>query len=197
MKYASYIVNGILAIAVAGLYFIHFKNASPGHSASTSPSTTAAGSSTSNIAFVDVDSLEANYNFFKDKKAELEKRQKSIEATLEGRMQSLQREAYELQQKAPTLTQSEGEAAQQRLLQKQQELEQMRDNMSSSFMNDQTAFNKDLNARLDTFLQEYNKDKKYVYILSYIKGGTILYKDQANDITREVTEGMNKKYIKQ
>ncbi|MFN8278088.1 MAG: OmpH family outer membrane protein [Chitinophagales bacterium] len=197
MKYASYIVNGILAIAVAVLYYLHFSGKNCQGCAAKPSTATSAGSATpGNIAFIDVDSLEANYGFFKDKKAELEKRQKAIESTLESKAQTLQREAYELQQRAQAgqLTQAEGEAAQQRLMQKQQELEQSRDNMSASFMADQQEFNKNLNARLDTFLQQYNKDKKYTYVLSYIRGGSILYKDQSNDITREVLEGMNKQY---
>ena len=50
--------------------------------------------------------------------------------------------------------------------------------------------------KLDSFLTEYNKDKRFVYILSYTKGGFILYKDEALDITKEVVDGMNEKLKK-
>ena len=193
MNKLSYVLNGILALAIAGLYYLHFKTNS---TLANTASKATLGAMTSNIAYVDVDSMEQHYVFFKEKKEELEKRQKQIEATLETKMQSLQREAYDLQQRAPTLTQSEGEAIQAGLMKKQQDLEQMRDNMSSSFLSEQSEFNKTLNSKLDSFLQDYNKDKKYVYILSYIKGGSILYKDKANDITTEVTAGMNERYTK-
>jgi outer membrane protein len=89
------------------------------------------------------------------------------------------------------MTQSEGEAAQQEMYQRQAALEQKKESMAASFMAEQTKFNQDLNARLDTFLTSYNADKHYSYIMSYTRGGGILFKDKALDITKEVTDGMN------
>jgi outer membrane protein len=68
--------------------------------------------------------------------------------------------------------------------------------LAESFLSEQTKFNNELNMKLDSFLTEYNSDKKFAYILSYTKGGFILYKDEALDITKEVVDGMNEKLKK-
>ena len=195
MKNLSLILNGVLAIAIGVLFYLYFKgekSIKPNKSNSTSSTSVSSGV----IAYVDIDSLENNYTYFVEKRGELEKRQKAIEATLQGDASQLQRRVQELQARAQTMTQSEGEAAQQEMYQRQGALEQKKESLAASFMAAQTDFNKDINARLDSFLTDYNKDKRYSYIFSYAKGGSILYKDNALNITKEVTDGMNAKLKK-
>jgi outer membrane protein len=43
------------------------------------------------------------------------------------------------------------------------------------------------------YIQEYNSDKKYDFILTKM-GGNMLYTNEALDITKEVVEGLNAKY---
>jgi outer membrane protein len=195
MKNLSLVINGVLAVAVGVLFYLHFKDCAKAGCCQPSTVTTKDGKTTvsgnGTIAYVDIDTLENNYTFFIDKKNELEKRQKAIELTLQGDAAQLQRRMGELQAKAQTMTQSEGEAAQQEMYQRQAALEQKKESMAASFMAEQTKFNQDLNARLDTFLTTYNADKHYSYIMSYTRGGGILFKDKALDITKEVTDGMN------
>jgi outer membrane protein len=194
MKNLSLIINGVLVIAVAVLFFLHFKG-TPSSNTSTSTITTKSGttvSTSSAIAYVDLDSLEANYDYYKEKKADFEKNQRNLESSLNAGMESLQREAYEFQQKAQTMTQAEGEATQQRLMDKKNKLEQQRDNGAQNMQAEMTKFNAEVYSKIDTVLLDYNKDHKYAYILSYQKGGAILYTDKGLDITKEVVERLNK-----
>ena len=46
---------------------------------------------------------------------------------------------------------------------------------------------------MEDFLQEYNKDKGFAYIISY-EPGIMHYKDSIYDITRDVLTGLNQKY---
>ena len=195
MKNLPLILCAVLAIAVGGLYYLHFKSCTSCKTGSASNNSKAGTNSlaSGSIAYVDLDTLETYYLYYKDKKSELEKRQKSIESTLAGRGEGLQREVYELQQKASTMTQSEGEAAQQRLLKKKDEIEQYRDQMAQGLQSELAAFNADVNVKMDSILQDYNKDKKYSYILSYQKGGAILYRDKSLDVTHDVVDALNKK----
>jgi outer membrane protein len=151
------------------------------------------GGGTGRIAYVNIDTLEANYTYLKQKKDEFTKRQAGMQAELERSMQQLQRDAAEFSKKAQAgaLSQTEGEAGQKRLLQMQESLEKRKNALSEQLMTEQEAFNKDLHDRLDAFLKDYNADKKYDYILSYSEGGAILYKDESLDITTDVIEGMN------
>lgn len=145
-----------------------------------------------NIAYVDLDSLEAHYEYFKVKKAELEKRQISIDNELKADARALQNRLNSLQQRANTLTQAEGEAIQRDLMQQQQALEEKRNKLSQQYMQVEATFNDELRRKLDDFLGKFNADKRYGYIFSYRDGGSnILYKDPAFDITAEVIEGLN------
>jgi outer membrane protein len=194
MKNLSLIINAILAVAIAVLFFLHFKDGSKSAAPQFSTSASSGGSaaSGSSIAYVDLDSLEANYTYYKDKKAEFEKTQKNLENTLQSGMESLQREAAEFEQKAQTMTQADGEATQQRLLQKKNQLEQLRDNGTQNLQSEMAKFNADVYDKIDTVLQDLNKDHKYAYILSYQKGGAILYRDKGADITKYVVDMLNK-----
>jgi len=145
------------------------------------------------IAYVDMDTLESKFIFLKNKKDEMERETKASDAEIGRMTQSLQNEYISLQKKsqAGALSQVEGEAAQKRLGQMQQNIENKKQELTMQLMKKQEAFNKDLQARLDAFLAKYNKDKGYDYILSYSKGGSILFVNTALNITEDVIKGMN------
>lgn len=161
--------------------------------AATTAPATQGGAATGKIAYVNLDSLEANYTFFRQKKADFDKRQADIEAELSRLGQQFQNEYMAFQKKvqAGTMSQTEGEATQKRLAQLQQNVESRRQNLGNQLMEEQQKFNDELQKRLDIFLEKYNKDKQYDYILSYVKGGSILLANPALDITRDIIKGMN------
>jgi outer membrane protein len=195
MKNISLVINGVLAIAVGVLFFLHFKDCSKGGTPKAGTSANAAAGSAAPgapIAYIDLDSMEANYTYYKDKKSEFEKSQRNLEASISSGLESLQREAYEFQQKAQTMSQTEGEATQQRLLEKKSRLEQQRDNGAQSLQAEMTKFNVEVYGKIDSVLQDYNKDHKYAYVLSYQRGGAILYRDKGLDITADVVALLNK-----
>lgn len=190
MKKLSLVLNIILFVLVGILFYLHFNTTSK-----PAPARIETGSSTSSslkIAYVNIDSLEEHYSYFQQKKTELEKKQESIQNDLNNRAKALQGEVAQLQKKAPTMTQAEGEAAQKSIMQKQQALQQREQNLRNEFLQDQQKFNEDLHNRLDAFLKKYNADKDYTYILSYSSAlSDILYKDSAYNITADVISGLN------
>jgi outer membrane protein len=98
MKNLSLIINGVLAIAIGVLFFLHFRDCKSSKSGSaTLPSSP--GSASGAIAYVDLDTLENYYNYYKDKKAELEKSQTNLESILQSKADALQRDAYAFQQR--------------------------------------------------------------------------------------------------
>lgn len=153
------------------------------------PATTPSGK----LAYVNLDTLEVKYEYFKAKKAEFEKKTAGMEAEVERLAQSFQNEyaAFQKKAQAGTLTQAEGEAGQKKLGQMQQNIEGRRQTLQAQLMKEQDVFNKELQKRLDDYLVKYNADKGYDFILSYVKGGNILFANKALDITAEVIKGMN------
>ena len=193
MKNISLILSSLALIGVIVLLGMHFSgnkktNATGDNSATISTSGTAG-----KIAYVDIDSLEANYEYLKTKKEEFKSRQQQAESELERSAQQMQNEANEIQTKmqAGTLTKPEYEAAQKRFEQMQQSLATRKQALTDQLMKEQDDFNKDLKNKLDSFLAEFNKDKHYDYILSYGNGGSILYSNKGLDITNDLIKGMN------
>ena len=70
---------------------------------------------------------------------------------------------------------------------RKQELGQKLSEKSFQFMDD-------IQKKLKEFLADYNKDKKYMYILTYGSGlDYMVYKDTTLNITKDVIKGMNEK----
>lgn len=188
----------LYALPVLGLSILTGCN-QPGNKTTTaSSSTTTAASGPVNgarIAYVNIDSLEAKYELLKTKRDEFKRRQEQMEGELQRSYQQMQTDYAEVQKKAQahTLTESEGEAAQKRLSQMQQSLETRKQTLTEQLMKEQEDFNKDLKKRLDAFLEGFNKNHSYDYILSYSAAGgsSILYANKQYDITQEVVNGMN------
>jgi outer membrane protein len=193
MKRLSIILNVILFILVGVLFYLHFsekgiaKNDSPINRTGDSVQYT-----NFPIAYVNIDSLEAHYAYFQEKKSELEKKQQTIQNELSNLAKDIQNDIAELRKNAPTMTQSEGEAAQRSIIKKQQDLQQKEQNLRQQFLKEQQQFNEELHNRLNDFLKKYNAGKKYAYILSYSEAlSDILYKDTAYNITADVIRGLN------
>lgn len=154
----------------------------------------AASIDASRIAYVDIDSLETHYEYFKNKKAEFTRRQESMESELQRSAAQLQSEVANYQKKGQNggfTSQAEVEAAGRRLQQMEQSLATRREALANTLLKDQDAFNKEIQKRLDEFLEGYVQDKPFDYVLSYSKNGSILYANKALDVTQDVIEGMN------
>lgn len=201
MKKLSLILNAVLFVLVAVLFYLHF-NTKKNFIAAKETNANAtegkpSGSNSLSIAYVNIDSLEAHYAYFQQKKGELDKEQASIQNDLSSRARTLQNEVATLQKKAATMTQAQGEAAQKSIMQKQQALQQREQDLRQKFMQEQQNFNLDLHNRLSTFLKKYNENKHYSYILSYSEmASDILLKDTAYNITADVIKGLNEAAIK-
>ena len=195
MKNISIILSSIALIGVLVLFGMQMS----GNKKATGTSSSASGSGsmvsgTGRIAYVDIDTLEAHYTYLKNKKEEFTKRQASMKAELQNSAEQMQRDYANVQRKAQagTLTEAEYQSAQKRLGQMQQSLQTREAALTEQLLKEQDEFNKELQQRLDGFLEEYNKDKHYDYILSYTRSGSILFADKALDITDDVIAGMNK-----
>jgi len=188
-----FVKNGLLLAAVAGIFMAcqqgNKSTADTGSKKTTEQSTDAVGQK---LAYVDIDTLEAYYDYFKEKKAELEKKKEGAQNDLSGRERQLQNEYNALAQKAPTMTQTEGQAAEASLQKKAQQHEVYRQNLFAQLQTQEAQFNEDLQKRLDECIQKFNADKRYSFIFSYRNGASnILYKDEAYDVTHEVIKQLN------
>ncbi len=191
MKKWSLIFNIVLLVLVGVLFYLHFGPEKVNGSAPSQADTPAVQSRLP-LAYVNIDSLEAHYAYFQTKKAELDKKQESIQNELASKARDIQEDIAKLQKNAPTLTQSEGMAAQKKIVEKRQKLQEREQQLRTDFLQQQQQFNQELHNRLQQFLKKYNADKHYAFIFSYSEAmSDILYKKEAYNITAEVIEGLN------
>lgn len=187
-------VNSLLIIAVIVLYVKVYKNSSTVKSSSSNTVSTNNGTlKNASIAFVELDSLNEKIEFIKDRRKELEIEQKAIETEWQDGYRGLENRKNEFLKRGNSITQQEAEKFQGELLQKQQEVDQRKQGLTQRLSEKSYKFMDDIQKKLKDFLNEYNKTKKYQYILTTGTGlDYMLYKDSSFNITADVIMGMNK-----
>lgn len=192
MKNLSVALSSLALVGVIVLIWLHIADNKHGVSMNgTSSSPVVSGSG--HIAYVNIDTLENHYEYLKKKKVEFEQRQEGMKAELQRSQQQMQNDymGYQRKAQAGTMSQAEQEAAVKRLTQMQESLKARESALTEQLMKEQEEFNNSLQQRLDNFLEDYNKDKKYDYIFSYTHNGPLMYANKALDITADVIKGMN------
>ncbi|MBC8153453.1 MAG: OmpH family outer membrane protein, partial [Bacteroidetes bacterium] len=192
MKNASLVINAVLAVAVAVLYYLHFKDQKPATPVVTAP--IVAEAKGKDIVYVNVDSLLTKYEFFKDAQKVLASKRFQLDNDLNTRGRSLQNEVAFFQQKAPTMTQEQGQSTEAALQKKQQDLVAYRDRAAQNLAADEQKKNEELYNKIFDYLKRYNKQNKYEFVLGYTKGGGILFANADNDVTKQILTGLNKEY---
>lgn len=148
------------------------------------------------LAYVEVDSLLTQYEFCIKEKAALEAKSKQYEAQINAKMSQFQKASVDFQQKVQSgafTSQAQGEAAQQRLIRLQQEGAKLQQDVQQRMLKAQEKFNKTLRDSVQSFLKDYNREKHYDMIISK-QGDNVLYANDKLDITKEVVDGLNKRF---
>ncbi len=171
-----------------------------GNNATTSDNSNQATAETSvnglRIAYVEIDSLMSQYNFCKDYTILMNQKGENIRATLASKERDLQNKAAEMQRKYETnqfTTRDQLEKAQMALAKQQQDLQNLNDRLMNDFAEEQAKYNIAMRDSIQAFLKEYNKTKKYDYIISKA-GDNLLVANSKYDITNDVINGLNKRY---
>lgn len=149
------------------------------------------------IAYFDIDTLQAHFDQFRDAEETLKKKEEQKNAELNQYNARYQRRLKELQAKASTMTQAEGESAQNELAQMQNNFQKREFELDQDMKKTQMDLMGNLRKKIEAYLDKYNKDKGYAYILSYEPGFMIYYKDSAYDITQDLIKGLNDEYKSQ
>ncbi len=192
MKIRSVVLSALL-VASAFVGLENCGNKSQGQGAAASGAAAVNGGS--KIAFVNIDSLEEHYELLKSKRADFKKQQEQMEGELQASYQQMQQKAEGVQKRAQSqsITESEYKSAEKELMLMQQSLESRKQSLTDKLLKQQEEFSKELKRNLDAYLESYNKDKHYDFILSYSANGgsPIMYANKQYEITKDVIAGMN------
>ena len=190
MKNLPLILNIVLFALVGHLYYLHFNKNKAAEPVITAPASQSGGVK---IAYVNGDTLDAQYIWLKKQKDAIQQRMQAAENSLAAKEQALMKDANALQERfqSGNMTQADAEKQQNALMQRGQRLEEEKVRLSKSLSEDQKKAFNDLYANVETQLKTLSSQIGYDYILSYSRGGQILLANDSLDITKQVLDLLN------
>lgn len=195
MRNISTYASILALIGVGVLFYLHFSERK--QTGGKADRTVNSANKDFKIAYFDIDSLQEKYEYFKDVSGQMKVKEESLSSQMDALQNSYQKRIKQLQEKGPTMTQSEGEAAQREVAQMQQKFQQKQMAMEQDLKKHQMDVMTDMRTKIENYLKEYNKEKGYAFILSYEPGFMLYYRDSVYDITNDVIRGLNEQYKKE
>lgn len=190
MKNISLILNVVLLIAVAFLFYLHFSGDR------STPVSTGTNSIPSDIkiAFVNSDSLTKHYDYVKANKEIMDAKTKRLEGDFEKRRQGLANEIAAYQRNVNNMTLGQVKATEEDLGKKQQNLQMYQQRLSQEVMQDEARISKELYDRVTAYLDKYAEEKGLQLVLKYDVTSDILHASNVLDVTEDVLRGLNEEY---
>jgi Outer membrane protein (OmpH-like). len=152
------------------------------------------------VAYVNVDTLLANYQFAKDANEELVKGQEDSRLKVNSRAKQLQQDASLFESKMRNnafLSRERAEQEQNRILAQRKELEDLNQQLSNALLTKQQKFNEQLRDTVNKFLKVYAPAHHYQMVLSTnAMNDNVLYAAPGYDVTKDVLQELNARYKK-
>jgi outer membrane protein len=193
MKNALLALNVLLVIAVATLFFLYFSKKAPQMGAALSNNNPAPSGQTFRIAFFEMDSVENNYNYFKDVRNQFRAKEQQLNADLQELKNRYNKMYEEYGQAHAALSIEEKNKREQALISLQEEYKQRQEVQGSSLQNEGFKYRQEITKKIQDYLKEYNKEKGYAFIFSS-NPDLLYYKDSLYNITNELVKGLNEAY---
>jgi outer membrane protein len=189
MKNLNLIVSGVLVVAVAVLYYLHFAAGSQPESPATQPS-----GAPVRVAYINADTVLKYYDYFKENQEKLRKKGEKFNNDLKNRAQGLQTEINNYQRNLSNLTIGQAKAIEEDLGRKQQNLQLEEQRLTQELMAEQGRMNEELYLKITDFLKGYSRERGLQVVLKYDPSSDVLFAGDSLDISRDVIEGLNKAY---
>ena len=187
----------ILAAVAALAVLAGCKNTAGTPAADSSAAASNGINSVSDIAYVDIDSLIAHYDMYTDLSAEFETKAKKIEGELTSKKRRLEKEVRDYQEKASNglMTRSQMAQTEEQLQAKMQSYEQSSQKTLAELDEEQQVMTNQVIYSIMNYIKEYNSNLRYKMILSTTGSGPVLDADPALNITSEILNGLNQRYV--
>lgn len=197
MNKIQIIIDSVLAAAIVALFVIFF-TVKPTAKSSQGEEVVAEAEQLP-VAYLNLDTLLQNYTFAQEAQDKLMSKQEDARVKLNTRARTLQNEMADFQRKIDNnafLSRERAENEQRRLLKKQQELEDLEAKLTNEILEENQKLNMQMRDTLDNFLREFNAEGKYQIIFANTQSDNVLLAQPGYDITTEVVDALNARYIK-
>lgn len=192
MKNALLIVNIVLIIAVGTLFFLYFSKKTPQLSAAVTNEPQPAGQ-TFRIAYFEMDSIENNYNYFKDVRSQFRAKEEKLNTDLQQLKDQYTKLWEESSQMQAKLTDDEKLKRQQTLQVLEDSYKNKQNVEGANLQNEGFKYRQEIYKKIQDYLKQYNKEKGFAFIFSS-NPDLIYYKDTAYNITNDLIKGLNEDY---
>ena len=190
-------LNIVLLISVGILFFLFFNkkdNTSTVTPSRTNPDTAAQWQHTP-VAYFDMDSIEANFVLWKKVQAEVVKKEAGINDTINQMRNGFQSYYQKLQAQSANLSPRQKDSLGNELAQMDAEIKNRTADLNQKYQTYFMTRQQEIVTKIKNYCKEFNKDKKYSYIIAR-EPGLFYYTDTAYNVTAELVKGLNAFYSK-
>ena len=143
------------------------------------------------LAYVRIDSLQSQYEYFEELALELIEEEKVLVEDLQRRQQTLQENITLYQQEAPKMSAGQREANEADLMRVQQQYLQVEQAAQDQLLRKQADLTNMLKADMDKAIAVLKDELNLDFILLYEEGGQIIYANTDFDITERMVNMLN------
>ena len=186
----------VAAFATALTFTQCAKEAQPAQVAAQDATVTETAQSGLKVAYVDIDSLLSNYKFSVKLNNDMLRKTENAQLTLGEKAKSIQADMADFQKKLENnvfATRERAESEQARIVKRQEEYARLEQRLAGELAAEEQKNSIALRDSINNFMKEYNATHGYDIILSRI-GENILFANESLNITKEVIDGLNKRY---
>jgi outer membrane protein len=191
------VLNIVLLIGVAILFFLFFNkkdNTTSVTPTRTDPDTASKWQHTP-VAYFDMDSIEANFVLWKQVQAEVVKREAGINDTINQMKMGFQNYYQKLQAQSANLSPRQKDSLGNELAQMDAQIKNRTSELNQNYQTYFMTRQQEIVTKIKNYCKEFNKDKKYSYIIAR-EPGLFYYTDTAYNVTSELLKGLNAFYSK-
>ena len=194
------VCNIIMLLGLIGIYIIHFTgigtNKGKYNPNATAPVVKADG--VLKIAYIDSDSILANYQYAKDMEAELINYKNAKEKSYQQQMTQFQTDYQNYLKTGAELSLSQQQSKEAELKQRAEKLSTLEQELMAQIADRQVSENTKLLNAIFGFIKEYNEaNQQYDIILrKTFNDSPTMYMNPGMDITNEIINGLNEEYKK-
>ena len=190
-------LNIVLLIGVGILFFLFFNKKD--NTSSVIPirnnHDTAIQKQQTPVAYFDMDSIEANFFLWKQVQTEVVKREAGINDTINQMRNGFQSYYQKLQAQSANLSPRQKDSLGNELAQMDAEIKNRTAELNQKYQTYFMSRQQEIVTKIKNYCKEFNKDKKYSYIIAR-EPGLFYYTDTAYNVTSELLKGLNAFYAK-
>ncbi len=146
------------------------------------------------VAYINNDTLIADYAYQQELRESLENQARLLDADLQKRTKVFEENYTLLEQEAPNMSPEELQYAQADLMQRQQELIQYRDARAQELAEEEARLTNELLDDLNAVLKELKKEQGIDFIFSLSPTSSLLMANDRYDMTQQVVSRLNENY---